>query len=80
VLVKHHWLSLDPYMRGRMNEGKSYAQAQALDTVMIGGTAGEVAASKSIRLSSHRRQGRRHGRLAAVLRRRRHPARPAAQG
>ncbi len=46
VLVKHQWLSLDPYMRGRMNEGRSYAQAQALDTVMIGGTAGEVAASK----------------------------------
>ena len=47
VLVKHHWLSLDPYMRGRMNEGKSYAEAQALGTVMIGGTAGVVAASKS---------------------------------
>jgi NADPH-dependent curcumin reductase CurA len=47
VLVKHHWLSLDPYMRGRMNEGKSYAQAQELGTVMIGGTAGEVVASKS---------------------------------
>jgi hypothetical protein len=47
VLVRHHYLSLDPYMRGRMNEGKSYAAAQALDQVMIGGTAGEVAASKN---------------------------------
>jgi NADPH-dependent curcumin reductase CurA len=47
VLVRHHYLSLDPYMRGRMNEGKSYAAAQALDQVMIGGTAGEVVASKN---------------------------------
>ncbi len=45
VLVRHHYLSLDPYMRGRMNESKSYAAAQPLDAVMIGGTAGEVIAS-----------------------------------
>jgi len=47
VLVRHHFLSLDPYMRGRMNEGKSYAQPQPLDTVMIGGTAGEVVESRN---------------------------------
>ncbi|MBI3155879.1 MAG: NADP-dependent oxidoreductase [Burkholderiales bacterium] len=47
VLVKHHWLSLDPYMRGRMNEGRSYAQPQPLGEVMIGGTAGEVVASRN---------------------------------
>ncbi|MCO5123991.1 MAG: NADP-dependent oxidoreductase [Rhizobacter sp.] len=47
VLVRHHFMSLDPYMRGRMNDGKSYAQPQALDAVMGGGTAGEVVASKS---------------------------------
>jgi NADPH-dependent curcumin reductase CurA len=47
VLVRHHYLSLDPYMRGRMNEGKSYAQPQALNEVMIGGTVGEVIASKN---------------------------------
>jgi NADPH-dependent curcumin reductase len=47
VLVRHHWLSLDPYMRGRMNEGRSYAQPQPLDEVMIGGTAGEVVASRN---------------------------------
>jgi len=47
VLVRHHFLSLDPYMRGRMNEGKSYAQPQPLDEVMIGGTVGEVVASKN---------------------------------
>jgi len=46
VLVRHHYLSLDPYMRGRMNEGKSYAAAQALGEVMIGGTAGEVVESR----------------------------------
>jgi NADPH-dependent curcumin reductase len=47
VLVRHHYMSLDPYMRGRMNEGKSYAQPQPLDAVMIAGTAGEVVASKN---------------------------------
>jgi len=47
VLVRHHYLSLDPYMRGRMNEGKSYAQPQPLDAVMIGGTVGEVVASRN---------------------------------
>ncbi len=46
VLVRHHYLSLDPYMRGRMNDGKSYAQPQPLGEVMIGGTVGEVAASR----------------------------------
>jgi hypothetical protein len=47
VLVRHHYLSLDPYMRGRMNEGKSYAQPQPLDAVMIGGTVGEVVESRA---------------------------------
>jgi len=47
VLVRHHYLSLDPYMRGRMNDGKSYAQPQPLDTVMIGGTVGEVIQSRN---------------------------------
>ncbi len=46
VLVRHHFLSLDPYMRGRMNDAKSYAQPQPLDQVMQGGTAGVVVASK----------------------------------
>jgi len=46
VLVRHHYLSLDPYMRGRMNESKSYAASQALGEIMIGGTVGEVAESK----------------------------------
>ncbi|MGZ5186769.1 MAG: NADP-dependent oxidoreductase [Caldimonas sp.] len=46
VLVRNHYLSLDPYMRGRMNDAKSYAQPQPLDKVMQGGTVGEVVASK----------------------------------
>lgn len=46
VLVRHHYLSLDPYMRGRMNESKSYAQPQPLGEVMIGGTVGEVVESR----------------------------------
>ncbi len=46
VLVRHHYLSLDPYMRGRMNEGRSYAAPQPLDAVMIGGTVGEVVESR----------------------------------
>ncbi len=51
VLVKHHFLSLDPYMRGRMNDGKSYAQPQPLGQVMQGGTVGEVAESRSTKFS-----------------------------
>ena len=47
VLVRHHFLSLDPYMRGRMNDSKSYAAPQALGEVMQGGTVGEVVESKN---------------------------------
>lgn len=46
ILVKNHYLSLDPYMRGRMNESRSYAAAQNLGETMIGGTVGEVMESK----------------------------------
>lgn len=46
VLVRHHFLSLDPYMRGRMSEGKSYAASQPLGEVMLGGTVGEVLESR----------------------------------
>lgn len=46
VLVRHHFLSLDPYMRGRMNDSKSYAACQPLGEVMIGGTVGEVVESR----------------------------------
>ena len=47
VLVRHHFLSLDPYMRGRMNDSKSYAVPQPLGQVMQGGTVGEVLESRA---------------------------------
>lgn len=47
VLVRHHYLSLDPYMRGRMGEEKSYAPPQPLGKVMLGGTVGEVVESQN---------------------------------
>jgi len=46
ILVRTHYLSLDPYMRGRMNESASYAPGVALGQVMVGGTVGEVVASR----------------------------------
>jgi NADPH-dependent curcumin reductase CurA len=47
VLVRHHFLSLDPYMRGRMNDAKSYTAPQPLGQVMQGGTVGEVVESRN---------------------------------
>jgi NADPH-dependent curcumin reductase len=47
VLVRNHYLSLDPYMRMRMDDAKSYAAPQAIGAVMIGGTAGEIVESKN---------------------------------
>jgi NADPH-dependent curcumin reductase CurA len=46
VRVRNTWLSVDPYMRGRMNEGRSYVPAFALDAVMTGGALGRVVASR----------------------------------
>jgi hypothetical protein len=51
VLIRHHYLSLDPYMRGRMNDAKNYAVPQPLNAVMIGGTVGEVAASRNAKFA-----------------------------
>ncbi|CAM2145561.1 NADPH-dependent curcumin reductase [Pararobbsia alpina] len=51
VRVRNHYLSLDPYMRGRMNESKSYAVPQPLNEVMLGGTVGEVVESKNDRFA-----------------------------
>ncbi len=45
LLVRNDWLSLDPYMRGRMSDAKSYARSVGIGEVMVGGTAGEVIAS-----------------------------------
>ena len=47
ILVRNHYLSLDPYMRGRMDDVKSYAAKQELDQVMGGRTVGEVIESKN---------------------------------
>ncbi|MBJ7308781.1 NADP-dependent oxidoreductase [Rugamonas sp. CCM 8940] len=47
VLVRNHFLSLDPYMRGRMSEAKSYAAPQPVNETMIGGTVGQVVESKN---------------------------------
>jgi len=46
VLVKNLWLSLDPYMRGRMSDAKSYVKGVELGEVMVGQTVGEVLESK----------------------------------
>ena len=51
VLVQHHFLSLDPYMRGRMNDAKSYALPQPLGQTMVGGTVGEVIESRNAKFS-----------------------------
>jgi NADPH-dependent curcumin reductase CurA len=42
ILVRNDWLSLDPYMRGRMNDVKSYSPPVQIGEVMVGGTVGEV--------------------------------------
>jgi NADPH-dependent curcumin reductase CurA len=46
VLVRNLWLSLDPYMRGRMSQQKSYVKGVEIGEVMSGETAGEVLESK----------------------------------
>ena len=45
MLLRTLWLSLDPYMRGRMSDAKSYAKPVALGEVMVGGTVARVEAS-----------------------------------
>ena len=47
VLVKNLWLSLDPYMRGRMSKAKSYVKGVDVGEVMVGQTAGEVVESRN---------------------------------
>ena len=47
VLMRTIWLSLDPYMRGRMSEGPSYAQPVPIGGVMEAGTVSEVIASNN---------------------------------
>jgi hypothetical protein len=47
ILLKANYLSLDPYMRGRMNETRSYAPSVKIGGVMTGETIAEVIESKS---------------------------------
>lgn len=47
LLVRNHYLSLDPYMRGRMDEGRSYAAPQTLNETMLGQTTGVVIESQN---------------------------------
>jgi NADPH-dependent curcumin reductase CurA len=49
ILVRNHWLSLDPYMRSRISADKSYAQGVEPGQLMVGATVGEVLASRSDR-------------------------------
>ena len=46
VLVRNEWLSLDPYMRGRMSDAKSYVKPVQVGEVMVGQTVGEVVDSR----------------------------------
>jgi hypothetical protein len=52
VLVKNLWLSLDPYMRGRMSDAKSYVKGVDIGEVMVGQTVGEVIESRNEKLKS----------------------------
>ena len=47
VLVRNDWLSLDPYMRGRMSDAKSYAKSVEIGEVMVGQTVGEIVESRA---------------------------------
>jgi NADPH-dependent curcumin reductase CurA len=49
ILLHTVYLSLDPYMRGRMNQAASYAPSAELNQVMVGGTVSRVAASRNAR-------------------------------
>jgi NADPH-dependent curcumin reductase len=51
VLVRNLWLSLDPYMRGRMSEAKSYVKGVDIGEVMVGQTVGEVVESRHPKLN-----------------------------
>ena len=50
VLVKNLWLSLDPYMRGRMSDTRSYVKGVDIGEVMVGQTVGQVVESRNEKL------------------------------
>src|SRR5688572_3476168 len=45
-VVRNHYLSLDPYMRGRMDDAKSYTKSAVVGDVMVGTAVGEVIESR----------------------------------
>jgi len=47
IRVRNHWLSVDPYMRGRMNDVKSYVPPFPLGEPMEGGAVGEIVETKA---------------------------------
>src|SRR5205814_1481416 len=51
VLLRTLYLSLDPYMRGRMSDAKSYAKPAELGQPMVGGTVSEVVASRNAKFA-----------------------------
>jgi len=51
VLMRTLYLSLDPYMRGRMSDAKSYAKPADIGQPMVGGTVGEIVASRNTKYS-----------------------------
>jgi NADPH-dependent curcumin reductase CurA len=51
LLVRNRFLSLDPYMRGAMNDRKNYRKPQELGETMVGGTVGEVIESRNPRFA-----------------------------
>ena len=52
VLVRSIYLSVDPYMRGRLRPGPSYAEPQKIGEVMVGETVGEIIASRNARCAA----------------------------
>ena len=52
VLIRVIYLSLDPYMRGRMSTAESYADPVEIDEVMVGGTVGQVVESRHPQFSA----------------------------
>jgi hypothetical protein len=52
ILVRNRWMSVDPYMRGRMNDLRSYVQPFEIGAPLEGGAVGEVVASQSDKLAA----------------------------
>ena len=51
VLMRTRYLSLDPYMRGRMSAAKSYAKPVEVGQPMVGGTVGEIVKSRNAKFA-----------------------------